>query len=182
MTVQPPGGPPRFNLLATRRGRLKANGLMFAGAYCGQAVGGAGVPFLLGWGTSLSAAFFFVIGAILAVTLLISLRLREPLQGEAAPVVGSRLRHLALALHIYWKDALSAFFGTRAAVGLVVALLPMGPYALSLAVSNNLAVEMGMGDGLIAKLTLIGTVIAAVFCVVGGYLSDRFTVHSGADR
>lgn len=155
--------------------RGTANGLMFAGAYCGQAVGGAGVLFLLGWGASLNAAFLFVIGSIMAVTLLISLRLREPLQGEAAPVEGSRLRHVALALHVYWKDALGAFFGTRAAaVGLVVALLPMGPYALSLAVSNNLAVEMGMGDGLIAKLTLIGTIIAAVSCVVGGYLSDRF--------
>jgi hypothetical protein len=59
-------------------------------------------------------------------------------------------------------------------VGLAVALLPMGAYALSLALTNNLAVELGMSDTFIAKLTLACTLITAPACVLGGYLSDRF--------
>ncbi|MEI7899520.1 MAG: MFS transporter [bacterium] len=155
--------------------RGTANGLMFAGAYCGQAVGGAGVLYLLSWGFPLYVAFFFVIGSILTVTLVVSLRLREPLLDPGAPLEGPRLKAVALALHRYCKDARQAFFGTRAAaVGLVVALLPMGPYSLSLALANNLSVELGMGDGLIAKLTLLSTLVSALACVLGGYMSDRF--------
>lgn len=156
--------------------RGTANGLMFAGAYTGQAIGGAGVLYLIGMGVSLNWSFFVVIGSVLAVTLLISMRLRESsLEGDFHTVAGPRLRALATALRIYWKEALGAFFGTRSAIiGLVVALLPMGAYSLSLALTSNLAVELGMGDGLIAKLTLLGTLITAPACVLGGFLSDRF--------
>ncbi len=154
--------------------RGTANGLMFGGAYLGQAVGGAGVLCLLDWGVPLASTYFFVTGAILSVTVLVSLRLREPLHGHASYAEGPRWRALAQAVHGYWRDALRAFFGRRAAaVGLLVALFPLGPYALSLALCNNLAVEMGMSDGLIGRLMLLGTILAAVFCVVGGYVSDR---------
>jgi len=154
--------------------RGTANGLMFAGSYAGAAVGGSGVLFLLGLGVPLHATYYFVIGAVLAVTLLVALRLREPAR-EETPAVGATWRSLVLALRAYCKEACGAFFGTRAAaVGLAVALLPMGAYALSLALTNNLAVELGMSDTFIAKLTLACTLITALACVLGGYLSDRF--------
>ncbi len=155
--------------------RGMANGLMFAGAYLGQALGGAGVLYLVGWGVPLPATFFAVGGAILLVTLTVSLRLVEPsYTSEALRQEGPRWLAAVQAVRAYWREALGAFFGRRAAaVGLLVALVPLGPYALSLALCNNLAVEMGMSDGLIAKLTLVGTVLAAGFCVVGGYVSDR---------
>src|SRR5215510_9383447 len=54
-----------------------ANGLMFAGAAIGQAVGGSGVLFLSGL-TGFQPTFFFVAGAILAVTLFVVLPMREP--------------------------------------------------------------------------------------------------------
>src|SRR4029453_2891501 len=54
-----------------------ANGLMFGGAYLGQAVGGSGVLFLTPY-IGFPATFFFVAGAIGLVTVLIALPLREP--------------------------------------------------------------------------------------------------------
>lgn len=55
-----------------------ANGLMFAGAALGQAAGGAGVLFLLPY-TGFQGSFFVVAGAILAVTTLVVLPMREAL-------------------------------------------------------------------------------------------------------
>ena len=155
--------------------RGTANGLMFAGAYAGQAIGGAGVLFLLDLGMPLASTIFVVSGAILLVTLTVSLRLQEPSHaGVVARAGRTRAQALAEAVRTYVTDALRAFFGRRAAVvGLFVALLPLGPYALSLALCNNLAVELGMSDGLIAKLTLAGTILAALFCYAGGRLADR---------
>ncbi|MBC8056222.1 MAG: MFS transporter, partial [Rhizobiales bacterium] len=75
----------------------------------------------------------------------------------------------------FGRDAWRAFTGSRAAlIGLVVALLPMGAYALSLALQSNLAVEFGFSDNSIARLNLASTVIFAFACVAGGWLSDRF--------
>src|SRR5581483_2119015 len=55
-----------------------ANGLMFAGANVGQMIGGSGVLLLTKFVPNFSYTFFFVVGCILAVTALVSLRLREP--------------------------------------------------------------------------------------------------------
>ena len=75
----------------------------------------------------------------------------------------------------YCIAAVKAFVGSRAAlVGAVVAILPAGAYSLSLALQSNLAVELGLSDRKIALLALLSTVISAVGCVAGGYLSDRF--------
>jgi PAT family beta-lactamase induction signal transducer AmpG len=46
--------------------------------------------------------------------------------------------------------------------------------ALSLALASNLAVELGMTEKGYGMLSLITTIIAAVCCVLGGYLSDHF--------
>jgi PAT family beta-lactamase induction signal transducer AmpG len=156
--------------------RGTANGLMFGGAYLGQGIGGAGVLYLLGAGVSLRAATVLIAGSILAVTALVSVRLVEaPQPAQACRRAGERLAALGRAFAEYAREAGRAFFGRRAAaVGLLVALLPMGPYALMLPLANNLAVELGLSVEMIAHLTLAGTVIAALACVLGGYLSDRW--------
>jgi len=152
-----------------------ANGLMFAGSYCGAALGGSGVLFLLGAGMSLSFLYFAVIGCILLVTFFVTLRLQEKPCNDTLELVKPKLHELAKAFKTYGKEALVAFFGSRVAlVGLIVAMLPMGAYALSLVLCSNLSVELGMNDTLIAKIGLLGTVIVAPSCVLGGYLSDKF--------
>jgi PAT family beta-lactamase induction signal transducer AmpG len=72
-------------------------------------------------------------------------------------------------------DAFKAFIGSRAAaVGVLFAVLPGGAYALGLALQSNLAVEFGMNDSQVGALNLWSSVISAVFCIAGGWLSDRF--------
>ncbi len=151
-----------------------ANGLMFAGAYVGQAIGGAGVLLLAKY-VGFNSTFLFVAACILSVTFFVALGLREPKMGTRPKAHGSWFRAAVLDIRNYSVKAVKAFFGTRAAlVGLVFALLPAGAYSLSLALQSNLAVELGLSDSKIALLALVCTIISAVGCVVGGFLSDRF--------
>lgn len=148
-----------------------ANGLMFAGAYSGQAVGGS-VVLMLTTITGFNLTFLFVIGSILAVTVFIALPMREVTPKEELNTTG---KSVAGEISEYAVTAIRAFLGSRAArVGLMVALLPMGAYSLSLALQTTLAVELGFDNARVAKLALISTILSAVGCVVGGYLSDRF--------
>jgi PAT family beta-lactamase induction signal transducer AmpG len=54
-----------------------ANGFMFAAAYVGQAIGGSGALFVAGK-LGYDAAFLFMLGALAALLLFVSLPLREP--------------------------------------------------------------------------------------------------------
>ena len=153
--------------------RGSANGFMFAGASIGQAVGGAGVLFLtavMPFGTT----YFFVAATIFAITLFVVLPLRETAMTAAEAKIHAT-RNIAVELKRFVSEAWAAFTGSRAAlVGVLAAILPIGAYALSLALQSNLAVELGLDDSAIAQLNLIATVIFAPFCIFGGWLSDRF--------
>ena len=73
------------------------------------------------------------------------------------------------------SSSIRAFFGSRGAfVGLILALIPTGAYSLGLALQSNLAVELGLDDPAVATLSLWTTILSAGFCVLGGWLSDRF--------
>jgi PAT family beta-lactamase induction signal transducer AmpG len=150
-----------------------ANGLMFGGAYLGQVIGGSGVLFLTAY-MSFPTTYFFVAGSILVVTLLVALPLREA-RGEPRRVEGPALRSALVEVRTFVRDAFRAFAGSRGAfVGLLFALLPTGAYALGLALQSNLAVELGMSDSQIAGLNLWVGVVTAGFCMLGGWLSDRW--------
>ncbi len=170
-----------------------ANGLMFAGAYIGQAIGGAGVLFLIdlipyagkqtGNLTVIIAThldpfkftFFFVAGCILSVTSLMVFFVSEGHRKKTAARHEKKMRAIATELKTYILQAFRAFFGSKAAVaGMIFALLPAGAYSLSLALQSNLAVELGMTNFEISQLALISTVLSAAGCVIGGFLSDRF--------
>ena len=153
-----------------------ANGMMFAGAYIGQAVGGSGVLFLTGY-TGFTATFFFVAGAILAVTTFIVLPMKEASVVRTRAVVvgaGQRLRAAGREMRGFAVDSFRSFLGTRGAfAGLFFALLPMGAMCLGLALQTNLAVEFGMSDDQVAWLQVWSSILTALACVVGGWLSDR---------
>ena len=151
-----------------------ANGLMFGGAYLGQAVGGSGV-LLLTPHVGFSNTYFFVAAWILSVTLLVALPMREPKAPPRAPATGSALAMAGRQVGRFAVDSIRAFVGTRGAfMGLVIALMPAGAYALGLALQSNLAVELGMDDTQVGLLNLWSTVLSALGCVAGGWLSDRF--------
>jgi PAT family beta-lactamase induction signal transducer AmpG len=150
-----------------------ANGFMFGGAGFGQTVGGAIVLFLTGV-MPFQATYFFVMGVILAVTLFVVVPLREKYEPRPA-VPGPKLAAVADQLGRFVIDAFRAFTGTRAAaVGVLSALLPLGAYALSLALQSTLSVELGMNDQQVATLQLWSTIIFSVTCIMGGWFSDRF--------
>jgi len=154
--------------------RGRANGFMFGGAYLGQAIGGSGVLFLtplIGFPNT----FFMVCAWIAMVTLFVAIPMREPAGPPAAPVAGPALARIAGEVGAFLRDSVRAFFGTRAAlVGVLFALLPGGAYALGLALQSNLAVELGLDDAQVGALNLWSSLISGGFCIVGGYLSDRF--------
>ena len=151
-----------------------ANGMMFAGAYIGMAVGGSGVLFLSGV-TGFQPTFFVVAGCILAVTALVVLPMKEAPSAVHAVVAGSKLAQAGREMRDFAVDSFKSFLGTPGAFGgLLFALLPAGAMSLGLALQSNLAVELGLDDDQVALLGLWTTILAASFCVLGGYLSDRF--------
>jgi PAT family beta-lactamase induction signal transducer AmpG len=152
-----------------------ANGLMFAGASIGQAVGGSGVLFMAAY-TGFQPTFFFVSAAILAVTLFVVLPMREAPSAPRVIAAGmSRLRSAGLEMRGFAIESFRSFLGTRGAfLGLAFALLPSGAMCLGLALQSNLAVELGLNDDQVAWLSLWSSVISAAFMVAGGMLSDRF--------
>ncbi len=155
--------------------RGTANGMMFAGAYAGQAIGGSGVLFLSVY-TGFQPTFLFVAASILLVTTLVVLPMKEGLvQARPAVPSGQRLRAAGAEMRDFAVQSFRAFLGTRAAfAGLFYAMLPAGAMCLGLALQTNLSVELGMDDGQVALLQLWSTLLSAGFCVVGGWLSDRF--------
>ena len=154
-----------------------ANGVMFAGASVGAALGGSGVLFMIPW-LGLAGGFVFVAGCIALVTVCIVLPLREPATPAAPPGTPARASGLAAAgreMARFGVDAFRSFLGTRgASAGLAFALLPAGAMSLGLALQSNLAVELGLSDDSVAWLSLWSQVLSAVCMVLGGWLSDRF--------
>jgi PAT family beta-lactamase induction signal transducer AmpG len=154
--------------------RGTANGFMFSGSYIGMAIGGSGVLFLtpvIGFQNT-----FMVVGAWIAcITLFVVLPLREPAGPARLASAIPPLVRAAREIGAFVVDAGKAFTGSRAAaVGVLFAILPGGAYALGLALQSNLAVELGMNDSQVGALSLWSSVISAVFCIAGGWLSDRF--------
>lgn len=177
--------------------RGTANGLMFAGAYVGQAIGGSGVLLLTPL-VGFNSSFFLIAASILAVTVFIVLPMKEqrPSQPPVTPddryaqpgdgleyaravspddaPAGAATPGILTTLRTYAVDAIKSIFGSGPAIaGLVFAVLPAGAMGLSLSLGSNLAVELGMSDATIGVISLISTIISALACVVGGFLSDR---------
>jgi PAT family beta-lactamase induction signal transducer AmpG len=150
-----------------------ANGVMFAGAAIGSAVGGSGVLFLMPV-LGITGGFVFVAGCIALVTIFIVLPLKEP----PTPRTERRepgLRAVGREMHEFAVEAFRSFLGTRGAFGgLLFSLLPAGAMSLGLALQSNLAVEVGMSDDSVAWLSLWTQIISALCMVIGGQLSDRY--------
>jgi len=153
--------------------RGAANGLMFAGAYLGQTIGGALVLFLASY-VDFQLTFLFVAMCILAVTFLVVLPMREPPGPPRRAGPGSRWRSALVEIRSFAALSFRSIVGTRGAfAGLFVALVPIGAMSLGLALGSNLGVELGLTDRQIALLNVAMTVVAAVCCVLGGFASDR---------
>ena len=149
-----------------------ANGLMFAGASLGQAIGGAGVLLLTKY-TGFQPSFIFVALAILAVTALVVLPMKEAVVAGAAQAAKG-LRHALGEMQQFSVNAFRAFLGTRGAyAGVLFCLLPAGAMSLSLALQSNLTVELGFDDDQVAAISLWSMLLSGSAMVLGGWLSDK---------
>lgn len=146
------------------------NGLMFAGAYVGQALGGAAMLALASRTGSMEPAFFAVAAMVAMVTVGVVLPMREPaLERQRAS-----LSEAGAAVLAYGRELVGAMLLSRRSIAAAVfALLPAGAMAMGLALQAALAVELGLSDDQIATLSLIGAVSGATGSVVGGLISDR---------
>ena len=160
-----------------------ANGLMFAGANVGQAIGGSGVLYLMGT-VGFQPSFVMVALSILLVTGFIVLPMKEALaqqleQQQAGAAVGAEppratLSQAASEMKAFAVQSFRSFLGSRGAFSaMFFGLLPVGAMCLGLALQSNLAVEFGMDDQGVALLNLWCTIVGAVSMVVGGMLSDK---------
>ena len=158
----------------TDQERGTANGMMYAGGYLGQIVGGSGVILLSAF-VPFPYLFLVVVGSILAVMLFVALPLREA-EGSSSRIRRSRgLAAVAAEVRGYAIQAFNAFRASRAAlVGLVFVLLPAGAWAMSLSLGTNLMVEFGMSKREQSLLTFVSILVAAAASLVGGLLADRF--------
>ena len=101
----------RDTLRADERGL--ANGVMFAGAAIGTAIGGSGVLFLMPL-IGLQGGFVFVAACIAAVTVFIVLPLQEPTTPQADRRVAG-LASAARQMRQFSMEAFRSFLGTRGA-------------------------------------------------------------------
>ncbi|MHC5003315.1 MAG: MFS transporter [Planctomycetota bacterium] len=153
--------------------RGTANGLMFAGAYIGQALGGSGVLYLTKI-VPFSMAYLVVAMQILMITVFVALPMRERRTEEKRLPPGQRLGAIGRQIRAYFITALRAMLGHGGArAALVFGLLPCGAMALSLPLQTNLAVEIQFDDDQIATMQLLSVLLSAGGCVIGGLLSDR---------
>jgi PAT family beta-lactamase induction signal transducer AmpG len=156
--------------------RGQANGLMFAGASVGQAIGGSGVLLMVGY-IGFQSSFVFVALCILAVTGFVVLPMKEAaVQALAATQqAGGKWRAAGAEMKAFAVQSFRSFLGTKGAFsGVFFALLPAGAMSLGLALQSNLSVELGMNDEEVAVLALWSMVISAGCMVIGGMLSDKW--------
>jgi PAT family beta-lactamase induction signal transducer AmpG len=163
-------------LPASERGA--ANGFMFGGQAVGQAIGGPGV-LLVASSMPFKATFVLVIALLALILVMVSWRLRESAEGAPPWSIAERAlapwRRIARQVAAFVRTAARAFVSTRAAaVGVVLAVLPLGAYALALSLQSNIAVELGLTDRQIGTLGLYSSLMSAAGCIAGGWLSDRF--------
>lgn len=160
--------------------RGTANGFMFGSSYLGQAIGGSGALFVagkFGW----PATFPFVCALLACILAFVVFGIREPVKAVveeatlAAGRAGGFFQRLFGRLGQFFRDLGEGFFrsGPGPLVGVALALLPVGAIALGLALGSTLQVDLGMNESEIGKLTLWSSVLAALGCVLGGWIADK---------
>lgn len=160
-----------------------ANGIMFGAAQAGSAIGGSGVIALKGvlggFGPASLLVPMLLFGILICVITLICEKsaAQEMADGDLpAPEPGDGgLAAVTEQIRDYIMTTGRTVFGTaRGRLGFLLAVLPFGGMALSMAVSTIIAPTLGMSDLEFSKLNLISTAVWVPCCLAGGWLSDRF--------
>jgi PAT family beta-lactamase induction signal transducer AmpG len=90
----------------------------------------------------------------------------------------SFVRVLAPRLGAFVAEVYASFWrsGTGPIVGTAFALLPCGAMALAYAILPVIQVDYGLDATRIAQLQTLNTIVAALGCLLGGFIADRFGI------
>lgn len=158
--------------------RGRGNGFMFGGQYLGIGLGGGGAIFVFGiWG--FNAALVYISSLLFANLLFIVFFVKDPhvetvlrsRQGDVIRVFLSSLK--AFLIEVYESFARS---GSGPKLGLVFSLLPVGTMALAYATLGTITVDYGLSEMQIAEVNIYNTITAALGCLLGGLLADKFGI------
>ena len=160
-------------LQADERGR--GNGVMFAGQYLGIALGGGGAMFVNGR-FGFEVALASVAGLLLLTLLFVVIYVRDPHADPTFQRQSDLLRRLFKSMVSFVREVYASFWqsGSGPKIGVAFAMLPIGALALAYATLGTIQVDYGLKDHQIAELSIYNTVAAAIGCVAGGWLGDRF--------
>ena len=158
--------------------RARGNGFMFGGQYFGIALGGGGAVYVFGlWG--FDAALMYVSSLLVASLLFVVLFVWDPdVVTAAGRQANDVVRRFARKLWSFLVELYVSFArsGRGPRLGLLFAALPTGAMALNYAILGTMQVDYGLSQTQIAKISIYNTLAAAVGCVIGGWLGDRFGV------
>ena len=160
-------------LRVNERGR--GNGFMFAGQYLGIALGGGAAVFVYGlFGFEVALAY---VSALLFINLVfVLLFVHDPQADPDAQRPPHLIKTLLTSMTAFVREVYASFWqsGSGPKIGVVFALLPTGALALAYATLGTIQVDYGLNENQIAQVRIYNTVVAALGCILGGLLGDRF--------
>jgi PAT family beta-lactamase induction signal transducer AmpG len=160
-----------------------ANGVMFSCTHLGYLVGGSGVLWLTGTVGNFEASSLFVIVTMACILTGVIFFVKEKSAAEEiaegilpAPEPGhsgftAAKEQIIDYFKTIWKKV---FLSKNGFLTVLLALTPIGALALSMLLSAMIAPRLGMTYKEIAALNTASTAVFIPFCLLGGWLSDRF--------
>jgi MFS family permease len=156
--------------------RARANGFMFGGQYLGIMLGGGAAVFMTDL-VGFDGALMYV-GALCLMNLaFVVLYVRDPFARPLAPrafdfgaVVAQLVAFVRVVYASFWQSGRGPMFGTA------FALLPCGAMALAYATLSTMQVDFGFDGSQIAQMQVANTIAAALGCLAGGFIADRFGI------
>ena len=157
--------------------RARGNGFMFAGQYFGIMLGGGGAVFMSGL-LGFQGALAYVATLSLLNLAFVLVYVRDPFARPTATREANFLQKLVGHFVGFVKEVYVSFWrsGRGPIVGTVFSLLPCGAMALAYATLSTIQVDYGLNESQIARLQVLNTIAAALGCLIGGLLGDRFGV------
>ena len=159
--------------------RGRANGFMFGGQYLGIALGGGGAIFVFG-AYGFNVSLMYVSMALFLNLLFILFFVKDPhVQVTKVTIQTNVLQRFFKELRDFCIDVYESFLksGRSPKLGIVYALLPFAPFALSYATLSTIQIDYGFSDNEVAELTTLATIAGGIGCLIGGFLGDRFGIR-----
>ena len=158
--------------------RASGNGFMFGGQYFGIALGGGAAIYVYGV-SSFEFALIYVSVLQLICLLYVLFFLKDPeaeIEIKKTSRFESVIKEFIHTMIEFTKEVYRSFWqsGPSPKLGFLFSILPTGALVLAYAALATIPVDYGFNETEIAQITTLNTITAAVGCIVGGLLADRF--------